>query len=283
MGSQEVYDRIRSEKANPQADVWFGGPNTIFARGAREGLLEAWKPSWAESIPPESRGKGDLYFGVYRTPAAILYNNEAVTAADAPREWDDLLEPRFTDKVLIRDPLASGTMRAIWGWILARSVQETGSPDRGFEWLRRLDAQTKEYVVQSTLLCEKIVRREGLVTMWDLPDILLEAQRSKALSWVFPESGTPVIDDAVGLVKGSKNAEAGKKLIEWLGSPEAQRLAAERAFRLPARTDLPPETLPGWARETEQKLVPAKIDWDLVEREGPGWMARWDREIRGRG
>ncbi|HEY7863782.1 MAG TPA: hypothetical protein VIE39_08980, partial [Thermoanaerobaculia bacterium] len=37
MGSQEVYDRIRSEKANPQADVWFGGPNTIFARGAREG------------------------------------------------------------------------------------------------------------------------------------------------------------------------------------------------------------------------------------------------------
>src|SRR6185503_19118102 len=25
MGSQEVYDRIRSERANPQADVWFGG------------------------------------------------------------------------------------------------------------------------------------------------------------------------------------------------------------------------------------------------------------------
>jgi len=32
MGSQEVYDRIRSEAANPQADIWFGGPDTIFAR-----------------------------------------------------------------------------------------------------------------------------------------------------------------------------------------------------------------------------------------------------------
>src|SRR3989449_5834942 len=30
MGSQEVYDRLRSERANPQADVWFGGPATIF-------------------------------------------------------------------------------------------------------------------------------------------------------------------------------------------------------------------------------------------------------------
>src|SRR5450631_2498173 len=39
MGSQEVYDRLRSEKANPQADVWFGGPDTIFSRGASEGLL----------------------------------------------------------------------------------------------------------------------------------------------------------------------------------------------------------------------------------------------------
>ena len=34
MGSQEVYDRLRSERANPQADVWFGGPATIFARAA---------------------------------------------------------------------------------------------------------------------------------------------------------------------------------------------------------------------------------------------------------
>src|SRR3954454_8693014 len=39
MGSQEVYDRIRSEAANAQADVWFGGPQTIFARGAVDGLL----------------------------------------------------------------------------------------------------------------------------------------------------------------------------------------------------------------------------------------------------
>ena len=36
MGSQDVYDRIRAEKANPGADVWFGGPNLVFASGARE-------------------------------------------------------------------------------------------------------------------------------------------------------------------------------------------------------------------------------------------------------
>jgi iron(III) transport system substrate-binding protein len=283
MGSQEVYDRIRSEKANPQADVWFGGPNTIFARGARDGLLAAFRPSWADVIPAESRAPGDLYFGLYRTPAVIVYNSAAVPEADAPKDWDDILAPRFSGKVLIRDPLASGTMRAIFGMVLMRSISETGGADRGFQWLRRLDVQTKEYVVNATLLLEKLARREGLVTLWDLPDVQLEQKRGLPIASVFPPSGTPVIDDSVGLVAGAKHPEAARALIEWLGGVEAQRLAAEQAFRLPARTDVPKAELPDWAREVEEKLVPAKMDWDLLEREGPAWMATWDRTVRGRG
>ncbi|HXM75957.1 MAG TPA: iron ABC transporter substrate-binding protein, partial [Thermoanaerobaculia bacterium] len=65
MGSQEVYDRLRSEKANPQADVWYGGPDTIFSRGAREGLLAPYRPGWADAVAPQSRRAGDLYFGLY--------------------------------------------------------------------------------------------------------------------------------------------------------------------------------------------------------------------------
>ena len=282
MGSQEVYDRIRSEKANPQADVWFGGPNTIFARGARDGLLAPYRPSWAAAIPAESRAAGDLYFGLYRTPAVIVYNSAAIPESEAPRDWDDILAPRFAGKVLIRDPLASGTMRAIFGMMLMRSLAETGSLDRGFGWLARLDGQTKEYVVNATLLLEMLGRREGLVTLWDLPDVLLEQKRGLPLTSVFPASGTPVIDDAIGLVAGARHRSEAVALIEWLGTVEAQRLAAERAFRLPARSDIPPGDLPDWAQDVGRKLVAAPMDWSLLEREGPGWMATWDRTIRGR-
>jgi hypothetical protein len=30
-------------------------------------------------------------------------------------------------------------------------------------------------------------------------------------------------------------------------------------------------------------MVPARLDWELLERELPGWMATWDREVRGKG
>jgi len=282
MGSQEVYDRLKSEKANPQADVWYGGPDTIFARAVRDGLLAPYRPPWADNVAPESRQKDDLYFGVYRTPAMPVYNSKAISAADAPREWDDLLDPRWKGKILIRDPLASGTMRAVWGYILSKSVRDTGSPDAGFAWLSRLDAQTKEYVFNPILLYEKIVRGEGLITIWDLPDTLLERQRGSPLQYVFPKSGTPVIDDAVGLVAGCRHPELGKRFIDFVGEKSLQRLAAEKTFRLPARTDLGDE-LPEWAREVEREMVPAAIDWALVEKDGSAWMSTWDRTIRGKG
>src|SRR2546426_1476318 len=173
MGSQGVYDRLRSARAPPQADVWFGGPATIFARAARDSLLEPFRPSWAEAIAPHGRAPGDLYFAAYETPAVIVYATQAVKPEQAPEDWDDLLALRWKSKILIRDPLASGTMRAVWGMIIERGLRQTRDTAAGFQWLRRLDAQTKEYVLNGPLLDQKIVRQEGLVTIWDLPDILL--------------------------------------------------------------------------------------------------------------
>ena len=49
------------------------------------------------------------------------------------------------------------------------------------------------------------------------------------------------------------------------------------------RTDLPPAELPDWARDVQSRMIPAKMNWELIEREGSAWMARWDREVRGRG
>jgi iron(III) transport system substrate-binding protein len=283
MGSQEVYDRVRSEAANPQADVWFGGPHTIFARGAADGLLAPHLAAWADAVPAESRGPEDLYIGAYRTLTVLVHNSAAVPAAEAPADWEDLLAPRWRGRLLVRDPLASGTMRTVFGMVLARSVAETGSPERGFEWLRRLDAQTKEYVPNPALLFQKLLRQEGTITIWELSDILLRQKAGDPVGFRLPRSGTPVINDAVGLVRGAPHTAAARELIDWVGTREAQLLAARGAFKLPARTDLDPADLPEWARSVLAELRAAPVDWELIEREGPGWMARWDRTVRGRG
>ena len=283
MGSQDVYDRVRSEAANPQADVWFGGPDTIFARGAAEGLLQPHRPPWATALTESCREPKDLYFCLYLTAPVLVYNRDAVPAAESPADWEDLLAPKWTGKVLIRDPLASGTMRTLFGMVIARSVAETGNPERGFAWLRSLDAQTKEYVQNPALLFTKISRREGLITVWELTDMFWQQQRGVPIAYKFPSSGTPVIADAVGIVAKAPHGEQATAFVDWLGTLEAQRLAAEKAYRLPARTDLPREQLPQWAQDVLAQMKPASYDRALVAAHGAEWMERWDREVRGHG
>ncbi len=283
MGSQEVYDRIRSERANPQADVWFGGPDAIFARAAAEGLLAPLRPAWADAVPAASRAPGDLYFGTYRTLPVLVWNSATVDAAAAPADWEDLLAPRFEGRLLVRDPMASGVMRTFFAYVLARSEADTGSTDAGWAWLARLDAATRDYVANPALLFEKLARGEGDVTVWELTDVLLHRAAGDPLGFALPASGTPVIDDSVALVSGAPHAAAATEFLDWVGSVEAQSLAAERAFRLPARQDLTADRLPEWAREVLARLVVADYDADRAAAQGPAWMSRWDEQVRGRG
>lgn len=281
MGSQDVFDRIRTEAANPQADVWFGGPHTIFEQGAGLGLLAPYRPSWAAAVPTEHPQA--LYWGVYRATPVLVYNGEAVTEEEAPTDWVDLLDPRWTGRIVLRDPLASGTMRTIFGMVLARSVTDTGSTDAGFEWLCRLDSQTKEYVFNPTMLFEKLTRQEAVVSMWELTDILLLQDKGSPLRYRFASSGLPVITDSVGLVAGARHEPEAKAFIDWIGEEEALLLVLTGSYRLPARADLPADQLPEWARRALADIRPAEIDWGLIEEHGSDWMAQWDREVRGRG
>jgi iron(III) transport system substrate-binding protein len=283
MGSQEILDRLRFERVNPQADVWFGGPSTIFDRGIRDSVLERYRPAWADHLPHNAENRTGFYYPAYRTPAVIAFNSRAVSRAEAPQDWDDVLAPRWKDKVIIRDPMASGTMRAIWGLIIVRSLRETGDTTKAMSWLRRLDGQTKTYTISPALLYEKLARQEGLVSLWDLQDILISQAKGMPLGYRFPRSGTVVIDDAIGLVRGSRHPDAARAFIDYVGSKEAQLLTAREVFRLPARTDLPQDSVPAWVAGVEREMVVADMDWDLLSRFGPAWMSYWDQHVRGTG
>jgi iron(III) transport system substrate-binding protein len=283
MGSQEVLDRIRAEGANPQADIWFGAPGEAFDRAANENLLHPYRPSWADAVEPEGRGVNDSWYATYRTPEVIAYNTEALTAEEAPQDWDDVLDPKWRGRVIIRDPIASGTMRAIFGAIMAREIARTGSPEAGYDWLRRLDANTREYVLNPTILYQKLGRQEGVVTLWDMPDVATLQQRVRIpVAYVIPESGTPLLYDGIAIVRGTDKVDAAQRFYEFVTTEAALITAAERFLRIPARRDLPEEALPAWIREANEQITPMPVDRALMAAHLDEWMRYWDANIRNR-
>lgn len=282
MGSQDAYDRIRTERDNPQADVWWGAPMTAFERAAQEGLLERYVPGWDSAEPPEFKSPQGYWYGTFITPEVIMYNTEMLTPQEVPNDWDGLLDPRWRDKIIIRYPLASGTMRIIFCALIQREIARTGDSTAGFRWLQRLDANTKTYVADPTQLYLGVARQEAPLTLWDLPDVQLQVETNHyPFGYVVPSSGTPLVTDCIAIVKGAKHAEQARAFYEFVTSKESMVRQAAGFYRIPTRRDIPASSLPQWI--SKLTLRPMNVDWSTIGLHEKGWMKEWDEQVKGSG
>jgi iron(III) transport system substrate-binding protein len=278
MGGQDAYDRIRTEKANPTASIWWGGDGPTFSRAADEGLLASYTPSWADAVPAAGRGANDMWLATYLTPEVLLFNSRTVPEGERPMDWDDLLEPEWADRIIIRYPLASSTMRTIWGALIMRQP----TVEEGYRWLARLDANTKTYAADPTQLYLKVAREEGDVSLWNMPDTYIQSDiNGYPFAFSLPSSGTPVLHDGIAIVANAPQAEAARLFYEHVTSDSALVDQATRYYRIPARNDLDPAALPGWMSESTIREM--EVDWVRLAEEGPTWMQFWDENIKGRG
>ena len=282
MGSQDVLDRVRSERENPHGDIWWGAPSTMFMNAAKEGLLQKYKPTWADAVDKQYKDANDLWYGTFLTPEVIAYNSQRLEESEVPKDWDELLEPKWKDQIIIRYPLASGTMRAIYSAMIWRFYKDTGDPTKGYEWLLKLDANTKEYASSPTMMQQKIARGEGLLTVWNMPDTVFQAtEKGYPFGYVIPESGTPVVTEGMAIVAGCKHPEQAKLFYEFVNSVESMLILAKDHYRIPARNDIPRDSLPKWIAET--KFKPMDIDWVVFSEKSKEWMKYWEQNIKNKG
>src|SRR5207244_10709432 len=99
----------------------------------------------------------------------------------------------------------------------------------------------------------------------------------------FPKSGTWAIEDGFAVVGGAKHLAAARAYVDFVGSVEMQLAAAREVFRVPARQDLPADSLPDWVRDVRHRMVVADVDWNFLAEHGPAWMRWWDQHVRGTG
>jgi len=130
---------------------------------------------------------------------------------------------------------------------------------------------------------QKLARQEGLITLWDMPDIEeLKARSSLPIDYVLPSSGTPLPVDAIAIVKGAPHGQEARRFVEFVGGDAGILLAARRFTRFPARTDIPADSLPDRLRAARAQLKAEPLDWVLLQQKTPEWMRYWDEHVRGR-
>ncbi len=281
LGAQAALDRLRAEKSNPQAGFLWGGTLQGLQQAADEGLLVPSNPANAELIDASRKDPQGRWYAEMLLPEVIIYNHDLVKPDQAPKEWDDLITPAFKDKIVIRDVMASGTMRTIYSAMIYRQYQKTGSVDAGFEWLRKLDANTAVYTPTPDDMYLKLDRGVGTVTLWNLQDALIQPlKNNRPWSYVIPASGVPVLLDGLGVVNNPNSIEAALDFQNFILEPHLQAQLAKDYYQIPA-IQIPDSEKPEWLAKLDIKEM--KIDWHLLSEKQTEWMNYWSQNIKGKG
>ena len=270
--SQEVLERVQNEKGDPQGDIWWGAPSTLFIHAMEDSLLEKYRPAWSSQVDLAYHDPNDYWYGTFLTPEVILYNKSVLKREQAPQDWDDLVTPQWKKRIIIRSPMNTGTIRMIFSALIAREVNES---DR-YLWLKKLSQQSPEYVALGPELY-KGLDEQTPVSIWNMPDIVSNSQRGEPVDYIWPKSGAIVLVDGIGLIKGSDNLDAAKKFYDFVMLPENVKMLAEKFIRIPTIPITPLESQPTWLQNLPANKFP--VNWKFVADNEIRWMDQWESKI----
>src|SRR6185437_217289 len=203
-GSERIYQRVGQERANKiyAVDVLDGSDQALFVTWKKQGILEPYIPTELLKWPADQRDVDGTYASVRFTLMPIGINTNLVKPEDAPKSFADLLDPKWSGKIVKAHPSYSGgivtstfqTVKAMgWGYIEKLGKQKV------------LQVQSATEPPKKLALGERAVSADGLEYM----DIR-EQQAGAPIKIVYPKEGTPFIPGCEAIAKNAPHPNAAK-------------------------------------------------------------------------
>lgn len=225
----KVMARLEAEQANPQADVLISASWDTAEDLHQRGWLLPFASANADQVPANLKSADYIAQGV--SALGIVWNSKSGTPE--PKEWRDLTQPAFKDKVTTPDPALSGASLDLLiglqnsmgdqAWQLFDDLKKNGMVVSG------PNAQAVTPVMQGAKAAVF-----GAVDYVSYGNI----HQGESLKVIFPASGTVIAPRPMMILKTSQHADDAKAFVDYVLSPEGQALVAD-AWLMPARSDVP--------------------------------------------
>lgn len=280
-GTGTIFGRIKAEKDNPQADIWYGGTIEPHFQAGQLGLLAAYRSPKQTEIMPRFKSlletqRGDFTSIVYMMVLGFGVNSEKFQklGVPLPTKWADLLDPRLNDEIQLPDPRSSGTTYTV----IATLIQLWGE-EKTFEYLKKLDENVSQYV-KSGLVTQNLSRGESAVSIGFVHSYATEKEKGAPVESVLPEDGVGYALGGASIIKGARNLENAKLFMDWALSKEAQEIPwrNHKLYQIP--TNIYAEVSPRSVDIDQVKLVELDYDRFGSSEEGKRLVDKWAEEIK---
>jgi len=220
-GSQRILQRVMQElSANiKNVDVIHTSDAGHYVLLKDKKLLAKYTPAGVEGFPAGFKDKDGYYYGLRATVNAIFYNTKSMSAAEAPKTWKDLLDPKWKGKMVTAHPGYSGVIAT---HVLALVHLH------GWEYFKAL-ADNKLMIVQSANDPSTVVSSGERVVAANGGDYSAYQLKKKGnpIEIVYPKEGVPLVVSPTAITAFAPHPNAARLFTDFTFTREVQQVMAD--------------------------------------------------------
>jgi iron(III) transport system substrate-binding protein len=217
-GAERLFQRINQEYGSKiyTADVIETSDAVHFVAFKRNGWLQPAVPSEVAKFWPTEYRDPDGQFAAYRMHLSVIaYNSKLVKPEEAPKSHADLLDPKWTGKLVKAHPGYSGTIMTATH-VLSKAL--------GWSYFEKLGKQRVMQVQSSTEPPKKLAQGERPVMAdGNEYNVFLLKESGVPIEPVYASEGTPVVVGNAALLKNAPNPNAARLFYHFMFTREAQQ------------------------------------------------------------
>ena len=196
--------------------VWLGDPSDYESFKANGWLMPYVSPE-TDHIAKEYIDAEGYYTAGRLVTMGIAWNIGLVDEADAPKTWEDLLDPKWNNQIIMTDPAQASTTKY---WMAAMMQSEKYGP-AFFEKLRENGVELESGTTATHNRVADASYMVGICLDYVSANLIAEGS---PMAFHYTTEDVITMTSPVAMIKGCANEDNGKLLMDFILSKEGQEV-----------------------------------------------------------